>query len=157
MKPEGIDFPGVLRKINFIMSRIYNVFAQNTFGTVYLINKSGGETIRGELVKADTVTDEAFVLCAADDEECIGVIVEGGIQDGSRCRIAVSGVVDVMLKNTTLGVAGNWVKVSNAAGRADASNAAPVGADRDKGLGHCIQAVGAGTDVLCRIVLQLRN
>lgn len=51
---------------------------------VQFTNKTGSPTVKGNLVKFDTATDDAVVLTGATDDECMGVFLEAGIPDGSE-------------------------------------------------------------------------
>jgi hypothetical protein len=122
---------------------------------IRLTNKTGSASVKGTLVKADTATDNAFILTGANEVECIGVVYEAGVADGSECWIVVAGIAEVLLKDTTASTRGNWVETSDTAGRADATNAAPPGIDPShfQEIGHAIESKSGGTDVLAKIVM----
>lgn len=126
-------------------------------GDCYLmINKTGAPSVKGSLVGADTTTDEAFELETAADFDPIGIVYEDGIADGDRCWVVYGGVADVLLEDGTGSVHGNWVGVSlSDAGRCDASDTDPPGfvIGHFREVGHSIQTVSSGTDVLCRCML----
>ena len=72
----------------------------------------------------------------------------------------IHGIADVLLEDATASTLAYWARTSiTQAGRADITNAAPPGGgvaaiDRHfREIGHCIQAVTAGTDKLARIVM----
>ncbi len=121
---------------------------------IKLTNKTGAASVRGELVKADPATDFSFILTAADDDECLGVVAEAGVADASDAWVTISGRAQVLLKDTTAATRGNWVATSDAAGRADATVAAPPGVPAHfQEIGHAIENVGAGVDQLAWIVM----
>jgi hypothetical protein len=132
----------------------WNYYTQKPCLKIQLINNSGGETLKGELVKLDTANDNYAILTGADDHECIGAWAEDGEQDGELAWIIIGGSAQYRLKDTTVAVHGNWIKTSDTAGRADASNAAPPGGgvvqidEHLQEIGHCSESAGAGTDVL---------
>jgi hypothetical protein len=142
-----------------IRNYTWNFDTQKPCLKIKYTNNSGGETIKGELVKFDPAVDQAVILTAADDHECIGCWAEQGIEDGEESYVIVAGSALVMLKNTTLSVHGNWVKTSDVAGRADASNAAPPGGgvvqidEHLQEIGHCCESQGAGTDILAECLI----
>ena len=126
---------------------------------IRLLNKTGVASVLGTVVQADTVNDNAFKVCEANGVQPIAVVYQVGVADGSLCWIVVIGVAQVLLKDTTLSTKGNWVKVSDVAGRADATLLVPPGGgipelDIHMGeIGHCIESKGADTDVLAKIVV----
>lgn len=121
---------------------------------VKLTNKTGVPSVKGSLVRSDTVVDNAFILTSGDDKECLGVVYENGIVDGDECKIVFSGRVRVLLKDATASTAQNWVATSDVPGRADATGANPAAAPTHfKEIGHGIETKGAGTDVLAFIML----
>lgn len=125
---------------------------------VRLTNKTGGNSVKGQLVKADTATDDAVILTVASDDECFGVFFEDGIADGEEIWVVVSGIADVAMEDNTAATHGNWVYTSTSeAGYADATQAAPLGAPSHfNEIGHCIETVaagGAGTHIMARCIL----
>jgi hypothetical protein len=124
---------------------------------VRLTNKTGASTVLGEVVQADTTTDDAFKLTDADGNDAIGVIYENGIADGSECWVVMHGIADVALKNETSSTRGNWAGMSDVAGRADMSGASPPAAPAHfKEIGHCLEskaAGAAGVKVLARMAV----
>ena len=124
---------------------------------IKLTNKTGGNSVAGQLVKADTATNDAVILTAASDVECFGVFLDSGIADGAEAWVVVSGIADVAMKDNTAATRGNWVETSDEAGYADATSASPAAAPQHfNEIGHCIESVtagGAGTHILARCVL----
>jgi hypothetical protein len=128
---------------------------------IRLTNKTGAASVKGTLVKTSTGTDDAVDASDANGVAVTGIIYESGVADGSRVWVVVYGIAEVLLKNTTSATKGYWVKSSDAAGRADATNAAPPGGgipeldEHMREVGHCLQSVDAGTDKLAKIILHL--
>ena len=129
---------------------------------VRLTNKTGAPSVKGTVVEASTGTDDAFASTHADDDQPIGVVYEDGVADGDECYVAYSGRAQVLLKNGTAGTHGNWVRTSiTDAGRANATLAAPPGGgipeldQHMSEIGHCLQTIADGTDVLCWMWLHL--
>lgn len=126
---------------------------------IRLLNKTGVASVLGTVVQADTVNDNAFKACGADGLMAIAVVYQVGVADGSLCWVVVYGIAQVLLKDATLSTRGNWVYVSDVAGRANATLAAPPGGgipelDIHMGeIGHCIESKGADTDVLAKVVV----
>lgn len=121
---------------------------------VLLTNKTGANSVKGELVKADTANDDSVVLTAANDDECFGAFLDSGIADGQLAWVAVGGIVEVLLKDATASTRGNWVRTSDVAGRADATTGSPPGIPPHfQEVGHAIKNESAGSGVLARIVM----
>ncbi len=142
------------------------VFGNNKVGISELagialkhINKTGVASVKGTIVEASTTTDDAFQVSGANGNHSIGVVYEDGVADGDECWIIIYGVADVLLKDTTLSAHGNWVFVSDVAGRADATLADPTAggvAQLDQHMrevGHCLESKAADTDVLARVCI----
>lgn len=125
---------------------------------IKLTNKSGATLTAGQIVIADTTTDDAVDLSAADEMEPIGIVYED-ISDDADGWIIVLGIADVAMEDNTAATHGNWVRTSVVeAGYADATNAAAPGLilTHFAEVGHCIESVaagGAGTHILARCVI----
>lgn len=122
---------------------------------VRLVNKTGSNSVKGSLVQIASGTDNAFVLTGSDDVDCVGVVYEDGIADGSECWVVTQGIAQVLLKDTTGSTRGYWAATSDTAGRADCTNAASPGLvlSHFQEIGHCLETKGSGTDVLARVIL----
>ena len=129
---------------------------------VKLTNKTGSNTIAGQLVQAGTATDDSFILSGVDETENIGVVLDSGIGDGNEAWIVISGIADIAMKDDTAATRGNWVKASSEAGYADSINANPPGGgipeldEHMREIGNCIENVvagGGGVHILARCVL----
>ncbi len=127
---------------------------------IKLTNKTGSNSVAGQLVHADTSANDAVKLTIADGEECIGVFLDAGVSDGSEAWVVISGIADVAMEDNTTATRGNWVRTSiTEAGYADATNAfppSPAAFTHFNEIGNCIETVtatGIGTHVLARCVL----
>ena len=129
---------------------------------IKLTNKTGSNTVAGQLVQTNTALDDSFVLSSIDETETFGVVLDAGVSDGSEAWIVVGGIADVAMKDNTAATRGNWVKASDEAGYADSTNATPPGGgvpelDEHMGeVGNCIENVsagGGGTHILARCIL----
>lgn len=142
------------------------VFGNNKVGiselggvAVKLTNKTGAPSVKGTIVIADTTTDDAFDIAAADEIQPIGIVYDDGIADGSECWVIIYGIADILLKDTTASTHGNWVYTSDAAGRAEATLAAPPGGGVPEleihvgEIGHALESIAGGVDVLARVCL----
>ena len=121
---------------------------------VKLINKTGGNSVKGNIVNASTGTDMAYMQAGASSDEPIGVVYEAGVADGSYAWVwtGQGSVCQVLLKDGTASTRGYWVETSNTAGRADATNSNPVPETHWQEIGHCLESKTAGTNVLARIL-----
>ncbi len=127
---------------------------------IKLTNKTGSNSVQGQLVHADTSANDAVKLTIADGEECIGVFLEGGVANNAEAWIVISGIADVAMEDNTTATRGNWVRSSiTEAGYADATNAlppSPAAFTHFNEIGNCIETVtatGEGNHVLARCVL----
>jgi hypothetical protein len=124
------------------------------------INKTGAPSVRGTIVETSDSVDNAVDIIGADEPHPIGVMEHDGIPDGSLCWVVVGGPAYVLLKDSTTATRGYWVRSSDTdAGRADATNASPPGGTVNaieghfREIGHAMETVGSGTDVLALIHL----
>ena len=128
---------------------------------VHATNKTGANSVKGTVIMTSTGTDGAFMTAGADSTATVGIVYEDGIADGDKCWVVISGIAQVLLKDNTASTRGYWVQMSDVAGRADATVAAPPGGgvpeidNHMQEIGHAVQTQAAGTDVLCTIVLHL--
>jgi hypothetical protein len=137
-----------------IKDRLYT--ADGGVATKYT-NATGAASVKGTIVKLGS-TDDTVIINPADDPMPMGIVYEAGVANGSEMWVTIAEDAYVLLEDGTAGTAGYWLKQSDtAAGRADASNAAPTGGtiaalnDHFSEIGHCEETVSSGTDVLCKI------
>ena len=130
---------------------------------IKLTNTTGAVTVAGQVVRADTTTNDAVILTGADEFESMGIFLDSGVADDAEAWVVVFGIADVAMEDNTTATRGNWVRTSiTEAGYADATIATPPGAgipEIDQHLheiGHCIETVtatGEGTHILARCVI----
>ena len=130
---------------------------------IALYNRTGGVTVKGQLVDLDSATDDGFTLCDSDCDHPVGVVLDSGVADDALAWIVVLGIADVAMEDNTAATHGNWVRSSvTEAGYSDSTNAGPPGGgipelDRHMTeIGHCLETVaagGGGTHILARCVL----
>ena len=126
---------------------------------IRLENRTAGVTVRGTIIQADTVNDNAFKICGASGPQPMGVVYEVGVAVGSLCLIVVFGIAQVLLKDATASTKGYWAYVSDVAGRANMTLAVPPGGGipeldiHMREIGHCIESKGADVSVLAKAVL----
>lgn len=126
---------------------------------ILLTNKSGVATIKGTTVQASVNYDGAFEIAEANCKAPIGFMYEDGVVDGQDSWVVVSGIAEVLLKDSTATVRGNWMVTSDVAGRIDGTATAPPGGTLQAAethfdeIGHSLQSASAGTDVLVSCVI----
>jgi hypothetical protein len=126
---------------------------------VKMVNKTGAASIRGQVVKADTATDNGVILCAANDDEGFGVLLDSGIAANANVWVVTSGFAYVALEDNVASVHGYWVGTGAAEAGYARTQAAPPAlgvAAHFEEVGHCIESVaagGAGTHILAKCVI----
>jgi hypothetical protein len=122
-----------------------------------MVNDTGAVSVKGNIVEPSGAVNSGFVLAVVDALDPIGIVYEGGIANGQSCLVVVAGLADVLLENGTAATRANWLRTSsNVPGRGDASNPIPVpptSAVHFEEVGHVLQTVGPGTDVLARCAI----
>ena len=119
---------------------------------IKLTNKTGGNTIAGQLVNVYTATaiDDAFKTVDASDEDIIGIVLDAGVADGSEAWVVVSGIADVLM-DAGGSARGDRIISSATAGSGDVWNTGGAIVTHFMEIGHCIETrTGAG---LARCVL----
>jgi hypothetical protein len=120
---------------------------------VKLINNTGADSIKGTIVQAGSIA-ESIAVSDSDAVHPIGVIFNSGIQDGSYVWVVVSGVAQVLLKDTESTDFNYWVYTSDTEGRAITAALSP-GADPShfREIGHSLEKKSAGTNVLFKAII----
>ena len=117
---------------------------------IKLTNKTGSNSVAGQLVKADTIQDDAANTQAANGDNTIGIVLEAGVSDGSEMWVVISGIANVLIDAGGC-ARGDRMISSATAGSADVWNVGGAVATHFLEIGHCIETrVGAG---LARCVL----
>jgi len=112
---------------------------------IKLTNKTGSNSVAGELVNASSATENAVEQTAINDEIPIGAFLDSGVSDGSEAWIVVSGIAQVLLDDTIAASVGDWMKVSsNDAGRAESSGSEAPEINHFREIGHCLENGNAG-------------
>jgi hypothetical protein len=115
------------------------------------INRTGHTSIKGECVSASPTTDREVIL-SPSGFDIIGVVQEAGVAEGGEMWVWCNGsVAQVLLKDGVAAVRGYVGLGDDVDGRAyvvavPSSN--PVVAEHFREIGHCMQSVNAGTNVL---------
>lgn len=120
---------------------------------IRVLNKTGAASVKGTVVIASTATANAVATAPIDADMPIGVMYENGIADGQLCWVVVSGIAEVLFKNTVAPILGGIVFCSSTAGRVDISNSIPSTTVHYREVGHCFEAKAGGTNVLAKCVL----
>ena len=120
---------------------------------VRLTNKSGAETVKGQIVGIKTGTDNAFDLTAVGANHCLGVVYESGIEDDAVCWVVVSGIAQVLMKNAA--VRGQLCRIPLNADDSKAAGYAMAAAQSDTASVYKIGDVleTADAEVLCKVLL----
>lgn len=122
-------------------------------GGVYetFINDTGTASVKGTVVVASTSVANAVSIAPANSSLPIGAIYENGIANGSNVKVVVYGKAQVLLKDGESSSLGYWCGVSDVAGRMYQQATAPSTTEHNREIGHSIQAVASGTNVLSLI------
>lgn len=115
---------------------------------IRLTNRTGGNTVKGTVVSLSSSYDNAVMSSPGDSRFPCGVMYENGVSDGSECWVVVYGRAQVLLKDGVAGVHGYWLGVSDTAGRADCISDPGSQTIHDREIGHCMESVSSGTNVL---------
>lgn len=121
-------------------------------------NKTGGASVRGQLVTTGSAAN-SVILTTAGVPNAMGAMWSRDVADGGTCYVVISGVADVLFADGQSPTVGWWVGSSDAVnGRARAAASLPDNSGagvtmHNHEIGHCIQTINAGTDVVARVVL----
>ena len=119
---------------------------------VKLTNKTGGNSVKGEIVRVNSGANNSVTKTIDTAPDCVGAFYESGIADGAEAWVVVSGIADVyFIGNTTRG---NFARtfVASEAGYvtgqaiAEAVPSAPFATDKHFcEIGHVLETrTGAG-------------
>ncbi len=117
---------------------------------IRLTNKTGGASVAGQLIApySATAVDDAFKTAAANSDEVIGIVLDGGVADGSEVWIVVSGIADVLM-DAGGSARGDRIISSATAGSADVWNTGGAVATHFQEIGHCIETRGGAGLAKC--------
>ena len=116
---------------------------------IKLTNKTGANSVAGEVVKASTVTADAVALAGANELMAMGVFLETGIADGAEAWVVEGGIAELRMDAGGCAL-GDRIITSATAGRGTTSNT-PAVAVHFQEIGHAVQAAGANANA--RVVL----
>lgn len=131
---------------------------KQTRSYIYLINKTGANSVKGTLAAAHDTIDDAYELVPIGDPDPLGVVVSDGVADGGLVKIQVTGIAEVFfVGNVTHGYFARMTTGADsgaAAGKAiaEAIPTSPFASDKHfQEIGHCLQSrTGAG---LARVII----
>jgi len=122
---------------------------------IKLTNKTGTNSVGGQLVECDSSTDDAVELNDIAGDHCIGVFLDDGIADGEEAWVVISGVAEVALDDNVEAIRGYWMGSGAEEGYARTLATPPVSRHWEE-IGHCCESVaagGAGTHIKARCIL----
>jgi len=123
---------------------------------IKMINATGANSVKGSVLSIDTVVERGVRLQVVE-YDCIGIMYSDGVANGEDIWVVISGVAEVLLEDGIAGTIDYWTFAADVDGRADMLAQPPGGTitaidNHFKEIGHCIETVASGTDVLCKIV-----
>jgi hypothetical protein len=124
------------------INQLFSFITDEGGTTTVLVNDTGANSVKGTLVKGSSSGASSVV---AGDTTWVGVIYEDGIKDGNDVRVVVSGIAQVLLKDTIGATQGDLLGISSVAGRVDTTYTVKVG--------QALETVAGGTDVLISVLL----
>lgn len=131
-------------------------FAPGHYGiAIRMINGTGTNSVKGNVVSASKTEDGKFIL-QANEYDAIGVVAESGIAANAECYVIISGIAEVLWKNSVAAHRGYVALSADTDGRAvdiDVPSSNPVVAEHFKEIGHVLENKDAGTNVLVRCIL----
>lgn len=116
---------------------------------IKLTNKTGGNSVAGDIVIASAGTADAVDLAGANELDAIGVFLDSGIADGSEAWVVIAGIADVHMDAGGCAL-GDRIITSATAGRGDVNNA-PAVATHFQEIGHTVEAAAANANARCVI------
>ena len=115
----------------------------------WVINKTGGASVKGNLVEPSTAVDNAVQIINIDEPDPIGIVYDAGVADGDMIRVVFSGKAEVLFSNnpTRHNFARNPVAADGGANGSAISEALPTPPfSTDKHfleIGHILETKGA--------------
>lgn len=126
---------------------------------IRLTNKSGAQSQKGRIVRADTVFDNAVSINPVSGDMPIGVFYDNAALPDEQAWVVMAGIADVLLEDNIGCQAGDILYQSATAGEAGyagAANTVPSDVIHFREIGHSVKTVaagGVGTRQLTRAVL----
>lgn len=122
-----------------------------------LINKTGALSVKGTIVEASTILDNAVGIEETGGKEPIAVIYNSGVPDGELVFVVISGRAEVLVEDNHTVIRGNWLGTSDSqAGRVDSSLEPPATSKHDQEVGHATTGTLAGIDQTVIAVIHFR-
>jgi len=115
---------------------------------VKLTNKSGGNSVKGEIVTSSTGTANAVESAGINSDNPIGVFYEDSIADGQEAWIVVSGIAQVLMdaSGSTLEY---WLGTGGTAKRGTSTISPPAAPTHFQEMGHILETVAANSLAKC--------
>ncbi len=119
---------------------------------VLMTNKTGGNTVAGQLVEVNIAIaiDDAFTTAVGNSDAVFGIVLVAGIADGNEAWVVISGIADVLMDGGGCDW-GDRIISSATPGSADVWNVGGAVATHFLEIGHCIETRGGAG--LARAVL----
>ncbi len=139
-------------------SEKYSITLDGAF-CVKLVNKTGADSAEGNPVSVPIASDNIDVngsvkLTIANGENSVGIVQDSGVADGETIRVAFGGLSNVLLKNNTSCVKGEYAYMSDTIGRVVSTPTKATAGE--KMLGVFTASVTGGTDILAPIIIKTR-
>ncbi len=115
---------------------------------IKMTNKTGSNTVAGQLVQTDTTTNDAFATSGANSDDTIGIVLEAGVSDGSQAWVVISGIADVLMDGGG-STRGDRIISSATAGSGLVWNVGGAVATHFQEIGHCIETRGGAGLARC--------
>lgn len=122
---------------------------------IHLTNGTGAASVLGNIVRTSLTNELSVQLTETESDFPVGVMAESGIASGSLVWVTISGRAQVLLTDGKFATNGGVAITSTAVGRGEAEGVG-VPAEHDQEIGHSLQSVGPGTDVLAWVLLHFR-
>jgi len=116
---------------------------------VWLMNKTGAASVKGEILEGDSAVADAVEQSDANCLNAFGITYESGIADGEYMWVVVSGRCQVKMDAGGAALQDRFI-TSATAGRADVSNS-PATAVHFQEIGHSIGTAAA--NALCWAII----
>ena len=116
-------------------------------------NQTGSVSVKGTIVSASSVANNAVSISPANSDMPIGVIYDNGIANGQLVKVVIAGNAEVLLKNGQASTRGFWCGCSDNAGKMYQQAGVPSTSEHSREIGHSLEAKTSGTNVLALISL----
>ena len=114
---------------------------------IKITNKSGANSVAGDVVNASTGTTDAAGLTGVSDDHPVGVFLDSGIPDGDEAWVVWGGIADVHMDAGGC-LFGDRIITSATPGRGLVNNS-PAIAVHFQEMGHAIETTGANGNARC--------